>query len=650
MEALKAPKYSVLVIDDERDLLRSLARNLAIKYFVYMAESGAEGLDKLEEKRADCVLLDIRMPDRDGIEVLKDIRRYYPKIPVIIMTGHGDETIAINALKYGAVGLINKPLDIFNIFTEIERAIETASTRGLTDMPAEILLVDDEPELLESLCNFLEGLPYITRTAGSGPEALKIIEKHKIDILITDVRMPGMSGLELIDAAKKIQDSIQPVIITGHGDYELAIEALRRGTISYIRKPIDLEELRVTIEQGFNKVCLVQKLKLKNRELEFRRKILEKANTKINKQKAYTDNILRSMGDTLIVAGPRGTIREVNKAAEELLGYTKKELLGKELSIIFDNDGVLLGSRLIEKLIKYEDTEGIQKTELVYLSKYGRKIPVLFSASIMRDEDKAVQGIVCAAQDITDRKQMERERQDIEIKMLSSSKLASLGEIATGVAHEINQPLSFIRTVLFTVQEDFELGRLDVEDLKEKFTEATRQIVRISDIIQHLRSFGRSDETVMRQLDIKEVLNNTLLLLRERMRVRNIEFSSEVENGLPKILGNANQLEQVFINLFQNAIEAFEEGHSNNKIAVTIKKLENNDKIEIKFIDNGCGMPQEVMAKIFEPFYTTKPVGQGTGLGLSIAYGIIRSHNGELHCSSTINKGTEFLINIPVIK
>ena len=650
METQKAPKYSVLVIDDERDLLRSLARNLAIKYFVYMAESGAEGLDKLEEKRADCVLLDIRMPDRDGIEVLKDIRRYYPKIPVIIMTGHGDETIAINALKYGAVGLINKPLDIFNIFTEIERAIETASTRGLTDMPAEILLVDDEPELLESLCNFLEGLPYITRTAGSGPEALKIIEKHKIDILITDVRMPGMSGLELIDAAKKIQDSIQPVIITGHGDYELAIEALRRGTISYIRKPIDLEELRVTIEQGFNKVCLVQKLKLKNRELEFRRKILEKANTKINKQKAYTDNILRSMGDTLIVAGPRGTIREVNKAAEELLGYTKKELLGKELSIIFDNDGVLLGSRLIEKLIKYEDTEGIQKTELVYLSKYGRKIPVLFSASIMRDEDKAVQGIVCAAQDITDRKQMERERQDIEIKMLSSSKLASLGEIATGVAHEINQPLSFIRTVLFTVQEDFELGRLDVEDLKEKFTEATRQIVRISDIIQHLRSFGRSDETVMRQLDIKEVLNNTLLLLRERMRVRNIEFSSEVENGLPKILGNANQLEQVFINLFQNAIEAFEEGHSNNKIAVTIKKLENNDKIEIKFIDNGCGMPQEVMAKIFEPFYTTKPVGQGTGLGLSIAYGIIRSHNGELHCSSTINKGTEFLINIPVIK
>lgn len=278
--------FSILIIDDEIELLQSLSRSLSKKYRVLTAESGDEGLKVLAETSIDCVLLDVRMPGRSGLEILKVISDSYSNIPVIIITGHGDADIVDQAIKCGATGYIDKPFSLDDLCNEIDNAIETTTQKKLFELPVEILLVDDDIELLKSLANNLRKLPYTIHSARSGEEALEIIQKQRIDILITDIRMPKMSGIQLIENGKMIQKDIMPIVITGTalGEYDSALEAMRNGAINYISKPVSLEELRISIEQGISKIKLIQELRLSNSELLYRKNLLQKAKNELEKR------------------------------------------------------------------------------------------------------------------------------------------------------------------------------------------------------------------------------------------------------------------------------------------------------------------------------------------------------------------------------
>jgi signal transduction histidine kinase len=152
----------------------------------------------------------------------------------------------------------------------------------------------------------------------------------------------------------------------------------------------------------------------------------------------------------------------------------------------------------------------------------------------------------------------------------------------------------------------------------------------------------------MQPINIEDVIDNTMLLMGERIRLSNITLVRNIDANIPNFPGNANQLEQVFINLLQNAIDAFPIDKDDAEIRIAARYSVKKKSLILKFYDNGSGIKKEIIDKIFEPFYTTKEVGKGTGLGLSIVYGIISEHNGTIHCDSTVNKGTVFTITIPV--
>ncbi len=240
----------------------------------------------------------------------------------------------------------------------------------------------------------------------------------------------------------------------------------------------------------------------------------------------------------------------------------------------------------------------------------------------------------------------EEKRITVQEKMLSQAKLASIGEIATGIVHELNQPLTYIQIMLQATARDIGRKRLKIKDLEIDVAEARNQVYRITKITDHLRTFGRSDTSQRLPLDLPVIIDNAMILFAKKLVVNNIGFETEYQDKLPQVTGNPTQLEQVFINLIQNAMDAME-GRDNKQIIVNFNHID--DDVVVVFEDNGPGIPDEAFRKIYEPYFTTKDEGKGTGLGLSIVFGVIKEHKGTIECKTKLDHGTTFTIKLPAL-
>lgn len=224
-----------------------------------------------------------------------------------------------------------------------------------------------------------------------------------------------------------------------------------------------------------------------------------------------------------------------------------------------------------------------------------------------------------------------------QAQLVQSAKMAAVGELAGGIAHEINNPLQVIlsRVQLLLMQE--RTWSEVVQNLKA----VEKEIHRIAAIVRGLLDFARQDQEGFRMLNVNEVVERTLLLIDHQLKLANIELTLNLERHLPYIYGNFNQLQQVFLNLIINAKQAMPNGGS---LRVTTRRT--RGWVEVEFLDTGVGIPEENLDKIFEPFFTTRKAGEGTGLGLSISYEIIRKHNGYIEVKSEANKGTTLIIKL----
>jgi histidine kinase len=266
-----------------------------------------------------------------------------------------------------------------------------------------------------------------------------------------------------------------------------------------------------------------------------------------------------------------------------------------------------------------------------------------------RAEHSEKHGIIVTTVDITDSLVK-------EMQLIQASKMATLGEMATGVAHELNQPLSVIKTASsFLTKKIKNDEAIKPEILRTLTEEVESHVDRASKIIAHMREFGRKSEVDKHSVQVNQSLTKALEFFSQQLKLRNIALDIQLQDDLPQILADGNRLEQVFINLLINARDAIEEKSDTGRPEkedrkISVKSLFNNGMVIVEFSDTGTGIDESILNKIFEPFFTTKKVGKGTGLGLSISYGIIKDYGGAIEATNRENGGATFRITFPVLE
>jgi PAS domain S-box-containing protein len=363
---------------------------------------------------------------------------------------------------------------------------------------------------------------------------------------------------------------------------------------------------------------------------------LRKSRQELLSAKAYTDNIIRFMSNSLLVINKDQTIRTANQATYDLLGYTRDELIGMPFSMIFA-EGHYSGIGL-DDLINKGFTRNVETT---YMSKYGEKVRMLFTASVIFNDEGKFEGIVCVAQDIT-----------MQTETLRAGHLASIGELAAGVAHEINNPINSIINFAQIMIDEVKKGSIPAEEIPELML---KEGDRVASIVSSLLSFARESPKEKKPTDARDVLDEVLALTETQIIKDGINLTIDFPKGLNKILADFQQVEQVFLNIINNARYALNQKHpkahpkKNFVIHGAEETIDETHYLELTFLDYGTGIPPSIIDKIYNPFFSTKPSGIGTGLGLAISHGIITDHGGKLNLKSSYGEYTAVTVLLPTI-
>jgi two-component system NtrC family sensor kinase len=355
--------------------------------------------------------------------------------------------------------------------------------------------------------------------------------------------------------------------------------------------------------------------------------------TDINSLSKFWSNIIDNSPDAIVTIRKGGEIIIFNRAAEKLLGYRKDEVIGR---MNITNIYPFGQAKVIMKDLRSAEYGGpglLEKREFLLLDKNGWEIPVYISASILYDEEKEI-GSVGVFTDL-------REKRELEKQLLRTEKLSSLGKLAAGIAHEINQPLTGVLTfahLLLKKFKDDEPTRLDLELI-------VRETTRIKKIVQGVLDFGRETPMKKECQTVEEILDNTLEIIIHQERFFGINLIKKYGAHIPPVMVDSSRMEQVFLNIIFNAQEAM-----SGSGTLTVQTRKTSYGVEVDLSDTGPGIPEGILDKIFDPFFTTKDSteGLGMGLGLAVSYGIVKKHNGDIQVTSSPESGTTFTIKLPL--
>ncbi len=355
---------------------------------------------------------------------------------------------------------------------------------------------------------------------------------------------------------------------------------------------------------------------------------------------AFLKNLILSSVDGVMAADCKGKILIFNDAASEITGYSSDEALD-QLNIR-DIYPAKVAYAVMQKL-RSDDCGGrgkLQSYQVDVLGKDGQKIPISLNAAIVYENGEEVAS-VGFFHDLRQTLQIQKELEQTQMQLLQAEKMASLGKLAAGVAHQINNPLGGIILYAGLMLEEYELK----DEAREDLNRILRDAERCKDTVKELLEFARQTRYEMRPLDINKAIVRTLFLLENQTLFQNIKIERQLDEGIPPVNGDSQQLNHLFMNIILNAAQAMS---GSGTLTVSTRRGANNKRAHIAIADTGPGIPPDVMPQIFDPFYTTKEEGEGTGIGLSLVYGIVENHGGSIKAVNREPNGACFFIELPL--
>ena len=496
-----------------------------------------------------------------------------------------------------------------------------------------ILLIDDEPDILRVLGISLKADGYQVIPALNGAEGLAAFTREKPSIVITDIKMPGMDGIEVLEKIKELDPDTEVIIITGHGDIDNAIESLKYGASDFINKPVRDEALSIALARAKEKLDIKQKLKEYTVDLE---KKIEIATSELRRQTNFQIKLIRSSNDGIVATDQELKVFIYNPGAESIFGYPQAAVIYKmTLTDLFPED---IANQFRDALNGDNGMKDLPWRENSIVGQDGQHIPVRFSGTILREKDQEM-GAVAFFQDLREIKRLEKE-------LVKSERLAAVGQTVAGLAHGIKNILHGLKGGSYLV--DIGIKRDDSVKLKKGWDTIKRNIGRTSNLVMDLLSYSKEREPEYEPCEPNEIVNDVCELVEDKASEHQVALIQELDDTIGEVIMDPSIIHEVLLNLASNAVDAclFDEDLSKSWI-VKVKTEKQPGRI-IKFVvsDNGAGMNEEVMQQLFTSFFSTKG-HRGTGLGLMVTQKLIEEHNGSIVVTSRLDQGTKFTVKLP---
>ena len=484
-----------------------------------------------------------------------------------------------------------------------------------------VLVVDDEQDIRDASERILSRIGYQVQKASRGDEALDILKKNSIDIVLLDLKMPGMDGMEILARIRERSTEIQVIVITGYATVETAIEAMKQGAYDFIPKPFEPDQLRIVVNRAWEKIHFIQNAKKLEQE---RNRTLSDLDT----EKSRIRTIIESFPSGVVVTDPKGRVMLMNPAFKQLLGIDSSLKTGNPLKDYLPDEDLC---RLVLEISqgKHVDYDDIPNYEF---SLPGEKYFMAKGQPVL-GEKKECLGAVLNIVDIS------------AMKLLDNLK----SEFVAKVSHELRSPLSTIHEQLALVIKDM-VGEDFAQDhhILDRAREKTKGLI---SLIGDLLDLSRIEEGIIchepQSIRLEEILKNIIEFLSTSAQKKNQSLTLVLpQDELPELIADPIALESIFGNLVTNAINYTQEG---GEIIVTADMAGINSRVRVK--DNGFGIADKYLNKIFDRFYRVKDDKTryitGTGLGLPIVKGLLDSMGGFIDVESEPGKGSVFTVLLP---
>ena len=499
-----------------------------------------------------------------------------------------------------------------------------------------ILIVDDEEIIVKLLSMSLRSDGYETVTANSGEQGLEVFKAESPDIVVTDIKMPGMDGLELLKKIKEIDSEKEVIIVTGHGDIDSTIKALQYGASDFINKPVRDEALAIALERAKAKIAIRAKLKEYTENLEIK---VAEATEEIRRKSNFQRLLIKSSHDAIVAFDHDWKVVVYNPEAGKMFGEAAADVINK---MTIDDLYTPKIAKIFKNLAQKEKQQNtLPWKENIINTKDNRQIPVKYTSKVLYKTGEFV-GTVNFFQNLTEIKQLEKE-------LVQSERLAAVGQTVSGLAHYVKNILIGLKGGSYVV--DVGIAKNDTEKLKTGWKTIKRNIKRIGDLTQDLLTYSKQREPEFENCVPNDIVNEIIELLKDFVASKGISISQELDTGIGEVLADPKTIHNSLLNIINNAIDAcIDDEDISKKHEVKVKTyMDKNNYFCFEVTDNGCGMDEDTQKQMFNPMFSSKG-GKGTGLGLLVTGKLIEEHKGVIEIKTSPGEGSTFTIRLPYEK